>query len=234
MIGEAAAATAVAGAAALGYAIRGRSSHLFGPSIWRGPGEGRLLALTFDDGPSEATLEVLEILDRFAVRATFFQCGSNIARLPHITRQVHQAGHELGNHTWSHPHLPACSPARIRREIADTQQAIGDAAGAGASLFRAPYGQRWFGLRPALAGHDLTGVMWTVLGYDWEWTAEEITRHVVTHASPGGIVCLHDGDRTSARVDRGETLRALPILLPRLQERGFSFVTAGDMVDRLH
>jgi peptidoglycan/xylan/chitin deacetylase (PgdA/CDA1 family) len=234
MLVELAAAAALTAAATAGYAARGRSSQLFGPSVWRGAREGRLLALTFDDGPSPATLEVLGVLDLFAIRATFFQCGANVARLPAITRQVHEAGHELGNHTYHHPRLPGCSRARIRTEIGETQEAIERAAGVRPRLFRAPYGLRWFGLRQALAEYGLTGVMWSVIGYDWEWESEEIARHVATHASPGGIVCLHDGDRTSPRVDRSRTVRALRLLIPRLYDRGFRFVPAGDMVLGVH
>lgn len=219
---------AAAGVGLAGYGVRGRSSQMFGPTIWRGPRDRRMLALTFDDGPSQATLEVLEILKGYSIRATFFQCGANIDRLPDIARRVAEAGHEIGNHTYHHPRLLGLSAARIRREIDDTQRAIRDATGLSARLFRAPYGLRWFGLRPALAAHGLTGVMWTVIGYDWEWSADEIARHVVTHASPGGIICLHDGDRVSPQVDRRETVRALRLLIPRLYDRGYRF---ADRVD---
>src|SRR5215471_16707317 len=93
-------AAAVAGAA---WAVRGRSSAVFAPSIWRGPRDRRAIALTFDDGPSESTPALLELLARQNVPATFFQCGANIERLPHIARAVSDAGHEIGNHTGSHP-----------------------------------------------------------------------------------------------------------------------------------
>ncbi len=234
MLAELGIAVVSAGAAVAGYGARGRSATLFGPSVWRGPRDRKVLALTFDDGPSPATLEVLEILDVHAIRATFFQCGANIERLPYLSRQVAAAGHEIGNHTYHHPRLPGCGAARLRREIGDTQKAILDATGAEARLFRAPYGLRWFGLRRALAEFSLTGVMWTAIGYDWEWEAAEIARHVETQASPGGIICLHDGDRTSPQVRRRPTIRALRLLIPRLYDRGYGFVTAGDLVDRVH
>jgi peptidoglycan/xylan/chitin deacetylase (PgdA/CDA1 family) len=234
MLIEAGTAAALAGAAVVGYGARGRSSQIFGPSVWRGPRDQRVAALTFDDGPSPATLEVLEILNLFGVRATFFQCGANIDRLPHITRRVAEAGHELGNHTYHHPRLLGCGAGRIRREIADTQRALCEAAGVEARLFRAPYGLRWFGLREALAQHRLTGVMWTVLGYDWEWEAGEIARHVETQTSPGAIICLHDGDRTSPQVDRRRTVRALRTVIPRLYDRGYRLLPAGEMVDRVN
>ena len=81
-------AAAAASTAFMAWAVRGRSSSVFGPSVWRGPGDQRAIALTFDDGPSEATLEVLDILARHNAAATFFQCGANVERLPQIARAV--------------------------------------------------------------------------------------------------------------------------------------------------
>src|SRR5712692_2188266 len=227
---EAGAAVPAIAAAVLGYAAKGRSSRLFGPNIWRGPRHPKQIALTFNDGPSESTEQVLDILDVFSIRATFFQCGKNVQRLPAISRQVKERGHEIGNHTHSHPYLLWCSPARICEEIAAAQKAIADAAGVEPRLFRAPYGLRWFGLRSALREHNLTGVMWTVMGYDWEWEATEIAAHVLAHASPGGIICLHDGNRTATTVDRRNTILALRKIIPQLHQQGYSFVTVGDMI----
>ncbi len=230
MLLELALAIPAAAALVIGRGVRGRSSQLFGPSRWRGPRDRKQIALTFDDGPSEATPELLEVLDGLRVQATFFQCGKNVERLPAISRQVRERGHEIGNHTWSHPRLLGCSRQRIREEIGRAQKAIRDAAGVSPRLFRAPYGIRWFGLGPALGEHGLTGVMWTVMGYDWEWEAAEIADHVVSHASSGGIVCLHDGDRTSDKVDRRNTLRAVRDIVPKVRHQGYAFVTAGEML----
>jgi peptidoglycan/xylan/chitin deacetylase (PgdA/CDA1 family) len=218
-----------AAALVVGHGVRGRSSRLFGPNVWRGSRQEKRIALTFDDGPSEATPQVLDVLARFSARATFFQCGANVERLPTISRAVREAGHEIGNHTYSHPRLLGCSPSRIKEEVSRTQTAIRDAAGVQPALFRAPYGIRWFGLREALQQHGLTGVMWTVIAYDWEWEPSEIAAHVLSHASAGGVVCLHDGDRTSSSVDRRRTVEALGQILPELIRRGYSLVTAGEM-----
>ncbi len=94
-------AASIAGAAAIAgaaWAVRGRSSTMFAPSIWRGPRDCRALALTFDDGPSESTPALLDVLARHGVSATFFQCGANVERLPGIARATVEAGHEIGNH----------------------------------------------------------------------------------------------------------------------------------------
>src|SRR6186713_2351080 len=129
-----------AAVASAAWATRGRSSTVFAPSIWRGPATGRALALTFDDGPSEATGEILELLDRLRIRATFFQCGANAERLPGEARAVSLAGHEIGNHTYSHARLWLRSGAFIENEIGRTQQVLSAVHGQPPRLFRAPYG----------------------------------------------------------------------------------------------
>jgi peptidoglycan/xylan/chitin deacetylase (PgdA/CDA1 family) len=225
-------ATAGAASALLGYGVRGRSSQLLGPSVWRGPRGKRRIALTFDDGPSEATPELLDILDNSGARATFFQCGLNVERLPEIAKLVHGRGHEIGNHTYSHPRLIGCTEARIREEIAKTQHAITDTVGVAPRLFRAPYGARWFGLGPVLGEHNLMGVMWTVIGYDWEWESPEIARFVLSQIEDGGIVCLHDGDRVSPHVDRRKTLDAVRRIVPELSSHGFSCVTVSELMSQ--
>ncbi len=108
--------------AAAAYGSVSKSSQLFGPSVYRGPGRRRSIALTFDDGPSQSTPALLDYLNAQGVKATFFQCGMNVRRLPHIAGQVAAAGHQLGNHTYSHPKLPFKSRAFIDREFAETQQ----------------------------------------------------------------------------------------------------------------
>jgi peptidoglycan/xylan/chitin deacetylase (PgdA/CDA1 family) len=106
---------AAAGAASsfMAWAVRGRSASVFGRSVWRGPRGRRALALTFDDGPGESTPDILEILAEHHVPATFFQCGANVDRLPQIAREVAARGHEIGNHSYSHPYLFLRSPSTI-------------------------------------------------------------------------------------------------------------------------
>src|ERR1700729_3281731 len=121
--------TAAGGAAALAWAVRGRSSTFFGPSVWRGPSGRPAIALTFDDGPSEGTARVLELLDHYQVPATFFQIGVNVERLPGMARAVHAAGHEIGNHSHTHPLFCMRPVGFIFQELARAQQAILDASG---------------------------------------------------------------------------------------------------------
>src|SRR5947207_1018165 len=105
MRGVALASTACAACAMMAYAVRGRSSTLLAPSVYRGSRHRRSIALTFDDGPSEGTNQLLEILNRYQAPATFFVCGMNVRRLPGVAHATAAAGHEIGNHSYSHPPL---------------------------------------------------------------------------------------------------------------------------------
>src|SRR5581483_2262741 len=167
-----AAAPAAAGVALMAYAVRGRSSSLLAPSVYKGDGRRRAIALTFDDGPSESTPELLNVLHRYRAPATFFQCGASVRRLPQITREVAAAGHEIGNHSDTHPYLCFKSAAFIYDQLARTQDSIEEATGLQPRLFRAPYEVRWFGLREAQRRLGLLGVMWTTIGVDWKRNAE--------------------------------------------------------------
>ena len=235
------AAAAVAGvtAAVLWCGVKARSSQLFGRSVYRGVGRRRSVALTFDDGPSEGTAALLRYLAQEGIRATFFQCGMNAERLPEVARSVSAAGHEIGNHTYSHPRLPPrlsrkpnlLGPETISRELARTQEILERLHGRTPRLFRAPYGMRWFGLREAQRRLGLLGVLWTVIGHDWEWPAERIAGHVLKNVGPGGIVCLHDGRDIRPAADLSEMLGALRVIVPALKARGYRFETVRALLE---
>jgi peptidoglycan/xylan/chitin deacetylase (PgdA/CDA1 family) len=224
------AAGVLATAGLLGYAARGRSSTFFGPSVYRGDRSRPALALTFDDGPSESTPALLDILAEHGVRATFFMCGGNVRRCPAIARQVLARGHEIGNHTDSHPRLYFRSPEFIYREIALAQETIAGITGAAPRLFRAPFGVRWFGLRRALRRLDLLGVMWTVIGHDWRWPGPRVSSLLVKRAANGAILCLHDGRLVERSPDIRPTIDAVRSAIPALKERGFRFETVSQIL----
>ena len=224
---------ALAAVGVMAYGIAAPSAQLFGASIFHGDRLRRSIALTFDDGPSPGTLRLLEVLDHHQVPATFFQCGANVLRHPEIARAVVAAGHEVGNHTFSHARLcPRIgwklnlrSPGNVYQEFAAAQVVIEDTTGVKARYLRAPYGLRWFGVDMAQRKLDLLGVMWTVIGHDWEWSADRVTNLVVRHASPGGIVCLHDGRDTQVNPDISETVAAIRRIIPILKDQGYGFET---------
>jgi peptidoglycan-N-acetylglucosamine deacetylase len=219
-----------ASAAFLAWAVRGRSSSVFGKSYWRGPRTSPAIALTFDDGPSEGTPEILDILARHRVPATFFQCGANVERLPAIAREVRSAGHEIGNHSHTHPLLCFRSPAFIEDELRRAQDAIARHTGAAPVWFRAPFGARWFGLGGAQRRLGLTSVMWSTIGYDWSLKADAVVGRMSGGVANGAILCLHDGRELRARPDIGATVEAVRRLVPLLLDRGYRFETVGRLL----
>jgi len=230
MHGIALGGAACAASALLAYSVRGRSSTLLAPSVYRGSRDRRAIALTFDDGPSEGTNQLLETLDRLETPATFFVCGLNVKRLPGVVRATAAAGHEIGNHSYSHPALYFRSRSFISGELGAAQSVIADTTGRAPSLFRAPFGARWFGLREAQRELDLLGVMWTVLGRDWKLPAADIARRVESRADNGGIICLHDGRGVTHNPGIGETLAAVERIIPALRARGFTFETVTQLL----
>ena len=214
----------------LAYAVRGRSAAIFGPSVYHGDRGRASLALTFDDGPSESTPALLELLAKFGARATFFMCGSNVERLPEVARAVALAGHEIGNHSDTHPRLDFRSEEFMYRELAEAQRKIEAATGSAPKLFRAPYGVRWFGLGAAQKRLNLLGVMWTILGRDWRWTASKISAQLTGRARGGDIICLHDGRGVQRTPNINATLAAVEDAVPRLQKMNFRFETVSQIL----
>jgi len=220
----------MAGAAVMAYAVRGRSSTLLGPSVHRGSRDRRAVALTFDDGPSEGTEEVLEILQKHRIPATFFQCGMNVLRLPQTARAVQAEGHEIGNHSYSHARLYFRSERTIEQELSQAQDAIARTVGITPGLMRPPFGVRWFGFREAQRKLGLLGIMWTVIALDWKLKSAAISRRLVGGTSNGAILCLHDGRELHHKPDLTQTLRALRETIPALQDRGYRFETVSQLL----
>ena len=228
---------------AMAWAVRGRSSSLFGPSVWRGPVGRKTIALTFDDGPSTATPALLELLGQYHVPATFFQIGINALSLPDISRAVLAAGHEIGNHSHTHPNFALQRPSYIGPEFERAQHAIATITGQAPALLRAPFGVRWFGFRDMQQRLGLQGVMWSIIGRDWKLPARAIARRVLSRASDGDIICLHDGRGALAGNPRGNlkdsvfqsgieksTVEAVRKILPELLEKGYHFETVTQLL----
>ena len=218
------------GAAFLAWAVRGRSSAVFGRSVWRGSPHRRRVALTFDDGPSEGTPAILDVLAQYRAPATFFQVGANVERLPEVARAVAAAGHAIGNHSYAHPLFCFRSPGFIEADLRRAQLAIREHTGIEPEWFRAPVGVRWFGMGRVQRRLSLTGVMWSAIGYDWKRNSDAVFGHLAKRASNGAILCLHDGRELRVRPDIGVTVEAVRRLVPTLLERGYEFETVSRLI----
>ena len=221
---------AAAAAGVMAWGVRHPESQLFAPSFSRGPAGQPGVALTFDDGPSESTPRLLDLLAKHNVPATFFACGAQADLRPAVARQVLAAGHEIGNHTQTHPALSFRSPAFMERELAAAQRSLAAATGATPRLFRPPYGIRWPGLRGVQQRLGLTGVMWSVIGRDWVLPAPPIARRVLAAAQPGAIICLHDGRGLQVNPDITATLQATDVIIAELADRGYRFHTVSNLL----
>jgi len=221
-------AAAVVGVLAYGLAYP--EATLLGPAVVRGPQTrpgARELSLTFDDGPSRPyTGEILDILRASGIRATFFLCGENAERYPDLVRRIHAEGHGIGNHTYSHPWLYLMSRGRIAGEIDRTQDVLERLTGRRPTLFRPPFGVRWFTLPAILADRGLKMVMWNIRPYDGRYGAERVARLALDQLRPGAIIVLHDGFETkpAGLIDRSATVKALPLIIAGARKAGYTFV----------
>ena len=192
----------------------------------------RQIALTYDDGPNDPhTLRLLEVLALHRVQATFFLIGRYVRQHPELVREVVQAGHIVGNHTFTHPLLTFKSENEIRQELSDCRIALQDVIGEHSNLFRPPFGGR----RPAvlrLARElGLEPVMWSVTGYDWNSPPASVIERKVTRQIRGGdVILLHDGGHKQMGADRSQTVIATDRLISIYGSQGYEFVTIPQMM----
>jgi peptidoglycan/xylan/chitin deacetylase (PgdA/CDA1 family) len=228
----------LAGAAGLAYYhAQVPTSQLYGKTIFRNREAGKRIALTYDDGPNPSyTPELLELFERHGARATFFQIGKWVEREPALAREVQDAGHAVGNHTFSHPTLALCSGERIKEELrrchAASQAAdIRYSEVEGASLMRCPWGRRRPGTLRAVRSEGYVPVQWSITGWDWakRKTAEDIAGRCLK-AREGDVILLHDGVHTEPQADRSKSVWATRQVLERLGAEGYEFVTIPELV----
>ena len=198
-----------------------------------GRADEKLVSLTFDDGPGDVTPAILDALAAHRARATFFVLGRSLAGREDVVRRTVAEGHELGNHTFSHPHPARSSGEELRDELARAAERIALVAGAAPRLVRPPYGED--AIRFASIAADLgygPTVLWSVNPLDWaEPPPETIVERSLAALHPGAIVDLHDGFGTPRRgVGRQGTVVAVRELLPALAEHGYRCVTVSELL----
>jgi chitin deacetylase len=186
----------------------------------------RAIALTFDDGPSPDTVQILDILQHYDILATFFVLGQVISSYPEVLQRIVADGHVLGNHTWSHPYI-VNSEAEADREIERTAELIYEYTRVRTQLFRPPGGYLNNALTPYSIRQNQTITMWSVDSSDYFLSQSEILDQVLAQIHPGAIVLLHDGGGP-----RHHTVAALPLLIETLQQQGYEFVTVTELMKR--
>lgn len=182
-----------------------------------------MVSLTFDDGPSRYTGQVLDVLARYGVRATFCQIGEQVGDFPAIEQRITDEGHTLCNHTWNHDEgLPGRSVPVIDAEITRTQQAIRALTGTTPRYYRAPGGNwgRTATLKAELARYRTIPLAWADDSLDWTTPGvSNIVENVTSTVTPGAIILMHDGGG-----NRSQTLAALPRIITTLRAAGYEFV----------
>jgi peptidoglycan-N-acetylglucosamine deacetylase len=233
MLGWLTGAAVLGGAGAYSYGAMAPQSQLFGASFARGDNP-RQLALTYDDGPNDScTLRLLEVLARHGVKATFFLIGRYVHSRPAIARQIAEAGHAIGNHTYSHPNLVFTSLQRLRRELQICERVLTETIGDHARLFRAPFGAKRPAVMRTVHKMGFKPIKWSVTCYDWKaTTADRVEQHAIRQIRGGDLILMHDGDHAQMGADRSHTVEATERLIRRYHDQGYEFVTIPQMMNK--
>lgn len=213
------------------YAVR---SMVFGKVIWCGHGSKGSVALTFDDGPSPDTMKILDVLRDENIKATFFLIGENVEKYPEIARKIAAEGHEIGNHSYSHPIYLFCTPARTRRELEKTQEIIKNVVGFAPRIARPPCGVRTPAYFAVAEDLNLKTVQWSDAGFDWKKiSAAQVAEKVLETVQSDSIILLHDGD-SAGKNDRQATAEALPIILRGLREKDLQVAPLAEICPEIN
>jgi peptidoglycan-N-acetylglucosamine deacetylase len=217
-------------AASLYYATVSVRSQWLGQTYWRGRTDRNAVALTFDDGPSPDTEGVLDVLAEHHLSATFFMVGREVESFPGIAQRVFAEGHEVGNHSYSHPVYLFQRALETRDQVQRAQDVIAETIGVKPTLARPPFGVRtpaYFGATRALG---LRTVQWDVAGFDWKRRSpSQIADNVLRKVRPGSIILLHDGD-SAGKQDRKNTVAALPLIIKGLKDRDLQIAPLSQLL----
>jgi peptidoglycan-N-acetylglucosamine deacetylase len=188
--------------------------------------EKKVIALTFDDGPwPETTAQVLDILKKNNIKGTFFVVGRNVQNHPHLVRRLIAEGHAIGNHTWHHWYH-VMNPEAAAYEIKNTTEIIYQTVGVRTNLFRPPGGIMHNGVVDFARNNNYAIIMWSSDSLDYSRpSVQNLVNNVFRNAQSGGIVLLHDGGG-----NRSQTVQALPELINKFRQQGYSFVTIPELL----
>jgi peptidoglycan-N-acetylglucosamine deacetylase len=201
-----------------------RNFQFFGGLTYQVETENKVIALTFDDGPTKNVDQLLPLLDQYKAKATFFLIGQDIEKHPEEAEKLVEAGHQIGNHTYSHKRMVLKSPSFIKEEIEKTDELIRKAGYKGEIDFRPPYGKKLIGLPYYLNKHNRETIMWTLEPETYYTSAEDKVINVVENIQPGSIILLHPMyDQTD------DTIQVIEEILRELTNDGYTFVTMDEL-----
>ena len=185
------------------------------------------IALTFDDGPHPRyTSQILDILDEYGVRATFFFVGENVSYYPDAARDVARRGHEIGNHTYTHPSAVKTGEQALRQELQACERIIQSVTDTSPKLFRPPEGSWNERVLQVAREQDYSIILWDIDTLDWAHTpAEKISSYVLENTRGGNIILMHDYQSGGC-----DTMQAMRLFIPELISRGYKFVTVSELL----
>ena len=196
----------------------------------------KLVALTFDDGPSPVwTPKILDELKKAHIKATFFMLGEHVAKYPDIARRVVAEGHEVGNHTYDHHILLYHTLDNLLKEINETQKVIKDKTGVKTKYFRPPKAWLTAEEKKEIEGMGYKIILWSLNSKDWvTFDDKYIVKYILKNVRPGDIILFHDsgGVFTAEGGNREETVKTIPSLVEKLREKGFKFVTITELLNK--
>ena len=189
--------------------------------------DSKKIAITFDDGPHpHQTKQILDILDRYQIKSTFFMVGINVINYPEVAREVIARGHEVGNHTFTHTHLKRLDEKRLSEELGKCEDALEELCEYRPHLFRPPEGAINPYIRHCSENYDYRLILWSIDTRDWESKdAAQIVNTVLEQIQPGDIILMHDYIGRQSK-----TAEALEVLLPKLLSRGYEPVTVSNLI----
>ena len=208
---------------------RSRTFQFFGVLVSRVSTTQKMVALTFDDGPTpQGTEQILSILNERNVRATFFVTGAELEKDPIDGKRIVTAGHELGNHSYSHERMLLITPSYVRSEIENTDKLIRDTGYEREILFRPPYGKKLFALPFYLWRNNRKSITWDVEPESFPEvgsSAERIAQYVTSNTRPGSIIILH-----VMYPSRIESMKSVKLIIDGLRTQGYEFTTVSDLL----
>lgn len=197
------------------------------------PREKKLVALTFDDGPYPPfTQEILAVLEKKQVKATFFLVGNNASKFPEVVKLVVGKRHEVALHAGEHKDFLKLNKAELAENISSGKKVLEELTGKPVKYMRPPHGFRDWAVIEEASKLGLKVVNWSIIPRDWTNPgAQEIAARVCKDVKPGAIVLLHDGDAPKQTASRIQTVEATAIIIDELRKNGYNFVTVSELLN---